>query len=178
MSLTQNAAGAPLFVEYKPGTRRRIAAAVDALVALLDEIDGDADFEEDDPLEDDAPLEDVGDDEPSLGAPAPPFCRISGVGRRASRMIAKTTASCLRMAATPSRRSARRWRRINALVGRSAVRIMNMIPAKSPAAPTWTACRSSAGSAWNMRNNRARQRRHAQGIKTSNRRIGYDRRDE
>lgn len=69
MSLTQNPAGAPLFVEYKTGTRRRIAAAVDALVALLDEIDSDADFEEDDTLEDDAPLEDGGDAEPSLGAP-------------------------------------------------------------------------------------------------------------
>ncbi|MGD9543556.1 MAG: hypothetical protein AB7F41_10630 [Methylocystis sp.] len=48
--------------------RRRIAAAVDALVALLDQIDGDSDFEEDEPLEDDAPAEDVGDAEPSLGA--------------------------------------------------------------------------------------------------------------
>lgn len=68
MSLTQDPAGAPLFVEFKPGTRRRIAAAVDALVALLDEIDGDQEFEEDETLEDDAPSEDVGDDEPSLGA--------------------------------------------------------------------------------------------------------------
>lgn len=52
---------APLFVEYHPGMRRRIAAAVDALIALLDQIDGDADLEEDDPLEDDAPCERVGD---------------------------------------------------------------------------------------------------------------------
>lgn len=55
------AAGAPLFVEYRPGMRRRIAAAVDALIELLDQIDGDADLEEDDPLEDDAPCERVGD---------------------------------------------------------------------------------------------------------------------
>ncbi|AZG76285.1 hypothetical protein [Methylocystis rosea] len=60
---------APLFVEYRPDMRRRIAAAVDALVALLDQIDGDGDFEDADPPEDDAPAEDVGDNEPSLGAP-------------------------------------------------------------------------------------------------------------
>jgi hypothetical protein len=54
-------ARAPLFVEYKPGMRRRIAAAVDALIALLDQIDGDTDLEDDDPLEDDAPCERVGD---------------------------------------------------------------------------------------------------------------------
>ncbi|PWB89880.1 hypothetical protein C5688_13655 [Methylocystis sp. MitZ-2018] len=64
----QIADAAPLFVEYRPGMRRRIAAAVDALVALLDQIDGDSDVEEDEPLEDDAPAEDVGDAEPSLGA--------------------------------------------------------------------------------------------------------------
>jgi hypothetical protein len=68
MSLAQNPDGAPLFVEYRPGTRRRIAAAVDALIALLDQIDGDTDLEEDDPPEDDAPQEDVGDEEPSLGS--------------------------------------------------------------------------------------------------------------
>lgn len=62
-----NAASAPLFVEVRPGMRKRIAAAVDALVALLDHIDGDADLEEDNPPEDDAPAEDVGDEEPSLG---------------------------------------------------------------------------------------------------------------
>ncbi len=73
MSIASNNAGAPLFVKYRPGTRRRIAAAVDALVALLDEIDGDADFEEDDLREDDAPREDGGDDEPSLGAPGAAF---------------------------------------------------------------------------------------------------------
>jgi len=65
MSIVNTPAGAPLFVEYKAGTRRRIAAAVDALVALLDEIDGDPDCEEDEPLEDDDPPEDGGDDEES-----------------------------------------------------------------------------------------------------------------
>lgn len=66
--ILENADAAPLFVEYRPGMRRRIAAAVDALVALLDQIDGDSDFEADEPLEDDDPAEDAGDGEPSLGA--------------------------------------------------------------------------------------------------------------
>lgn len=58
----------PRFVEFHPGMRKRVAAAVDSLIALLDQIDGDdADQEEDDPTEDDAPTEEVGDDEPSLG---------------------------------------------------------------------------------------------------------------
>jgi hypothetical protein len=63
-----NADVSPLFLEFRPGIRKRIAAAVDALVALLDQIDGDADLEEDNPPEDDAPAEDVGDNEPSLGS--------------------------------------------------------------------------------------------------------------
>jgi hypothetical protein len=49
--------------------RKALADAVEAFVALLDQIDADADLEEDNPPEDDAPCEDVGDDEPSLGAP-------------------------------------------------------------------------------------------------------------
>ncbi|PWB90677.1 hypothetical protein C5688_09130 [Methylocystis sp. MitZ-2018] len=61
MTVVQDRPATPLFVEYKPGMRRRIAAAVDALIALLDQIDGDADLEEEDPLEDDAPCERVGD---------------------------------------------------------------------------------------------------------------------
>lgn len=68
-SLNDSTDPTPLFVEYRPGMRRRIAAAVDALVALLDQIDGDAEFEEDDPLEASDPAEDDGDAEPSLGAP-------------------------------------------------------------------------------------------------------------
>jgi hypothetical protein len=64
-----NADAIPRPLEFRPGMRRRVAAAVDALVALLDQIDDDADLEEDNPPEDDAPCEDVGDDEPSLGAP-------------------------------------------------------------------------------------------------------------
>jgi hypothetical protein len=71
MSTTNdNAEVSPLFLEFRPGMRKRIAAAVDALVALLDQIDGDADLEEDNPPEDDAPTEDVGDNEPSLGSVA------------------------------------------------------------------------------------------------------------
>ncbi len=73
MSQSNDSAGAPLFVEYRPGMRRRIAAAVEALLDLMDQIDGDADFEDDDPLEDDAPAEDIGDNEPSLGAPGAAF---------------------------------------------------------------------------------------------------------
>ena len=64
-----NAASAPLFIELRPGTRKALADAVEAFVALLDQIDADADLEEDNPPEDDAPCEDVGDNEPSLGAP-------------------------------------------------------------------------------------------------------------
>ncbi len=64
-----NADVAPLFGEFRPGMRKRVSAAVDALLALLlDQIDGDPDFEQDNPLEDDAPCEDVGDNEPSLGS--------------------------------------------------------------------------------------------------------------
>jgi hypothetical protein len=63
-----NAASAPLFIELRPGMRKALADAVEAFVALLDQIDADADLEEDDGPEDDAPCEDVGDDEPSLGA--------------------------------------------------------------------------------------------------------------
>jgi hypothetical protein len=55
--------GAPLFVEFRPSMRRLIEDAVESLLLLLDEIDGDADIEEDDSPED------VGDAEPSLGAP-------------------------------------------------------------------------------------------------------------
>ncbi len=64
-----NAASAPLFIEFRPGMRKALADAVEAFVALLDQIDADADLEEDNPPEDDAPCEDVGDNEPSLGAP-------------------------------------------------------------------------------------------------------------
>jgi len=60
MKIAHDRESAPLFVEYRPGMRRRIAAAVDALIALLDQIDGDADLEEVDPLEDDAPCQLVG----------------------------------------------------------------------------------------------------------------------
>jgi hypothetical protein len=63
-----NASGAPLFIELRPGMRKALADAVEAFVALLDQIDADSDLEEDNPPEDDAPCEDVGDDEPSLGS--------------------------------------------------------------------------------------------------------------
>ena len=62
------AASAPLFIELRPGLREALAAAVDAFVTLLDQIDSDADLEDADAPEDDAPCEDVGDDEPSLGS--------------------------------------------------------------------------------------------------------------
>lgn len=62
------AAHAPrLFIEFRPAMRGLIEDAVESLLLLLDEIDGDADFEEDDPLEEDDPAEDIGDAEPSLG---------------------------------------------------------------------------------------------------------------
>lgn len=53
-----------IFVEFRPGMRRLIADAIESLLLLLDEIDGDPDLEEDDPAED------GGDVEPSLGATA------------------------------------------------------------------------------------------------------------
>lgn len=43
-------------------TRKKLEIALDSLVAILDAIDGDPDFEESDPAEP------VGDDEPSLGS--------------------------------------------------------------------------------------------------------------
>lgn len=61
--------GAPLFVEFRPSMRSLIEDAVESLLLLLDEIDGDVDLEEEDPLEVDDPAEDGGDSEPSLGAP-------------------------------------------------------------------------------------------------------------
>jgi hypothetical protein len=64
-----NVAAAPLFIERRPGMREALADAVEAFLNLLDQIDADADLEDADAPEDDAPCEDVGDDEPSLGAP-------------------------------------------------------------------------------------------------------------
>lgn len=63
------ATGAPLFVEFRPSMRSLIEDAVEGLLLLLDEIDGDADIEMDDPPEEDDPAEDGGDaGESSLGA--------------------------------------------------------------------------------------------------------------
>jgi hypothetical protein len=69
MNVDNDNAAAPLFIELRPGMRKALADAVEAFVALLDQIDADANLEDADPPEDDAPCEDVGDDEPSLGAP-------------------------------------------------------------------------------------------------------------
>jgi hypothetical protein len=52
-----------MFLPMTRSMRLRIEATIEQLVALLDEIDGDADFE---PHVDD---ENGGDDEPSLGSP-------------------------------------------------------------------------------------------------------------
>ena len=49
-------------VRFTPSMRRLIADAIEAMIILLDEIDGDADLEDDDPAEEN------GDAEPSLGA--------------------------------------------------------------------------------------------------------------
>lgn len=64
-----NADSAPLFIEIRPGMRKALADAVEAFLNLLDQIDADVDLEDADPPEDDTPCEDVGDNEPSLGAP-------------------------------------------------------------------------------------------------------------
>jgi len=65
-----NADVTPLFVEIRPGLRKRIAAAIEALIDVLDQIDGehDDDLEDSEPLEEDDPAEDSGDAEPSLGS--------------------------------------------------------------------------------------------------------------
>jgi hypothetical protein len=55
---------APQVVVFTPAMRRLIADAIESLILLLDEIDGDAEVEDDDPAEEGADLE------PSLGAPA------------------------------------------------------------------------------------------------------------
>ena len=84
MSTVNDNAAAPLFIELRPGMRKALADAVEAFVALLDQIDADADLEEDNPPEDDAPCEDVGDDEPSLGAPGSvQLSRLKRYGRTA-----------------------------------------------------------------------------------------------
>jgi hypothetical protein len=70
MSITHDrAGGAPLFVEFRPSTRSLIEDAIESLLLLLDEIDGDVDIEMDEPPEEDDPAEDGGESEPSLGAP-------------------------------------------------------------------------------------------------------------
>ena len=55
-------ADAPQVVLFTPGMRRLIADAIESLILLLDEIDGDVE------LEADGSDEDGGDMEPSLGA--------------------------------------------------------------------------------------------------------------
>ena len=54
----------PQVITFTPAMRTLVADAIESLILLLDEIDGDAGFEEDDPPED------CGDSEPSLGATA------------------------------------------------------------------------------------------------------------
>jgi hypothetical protein len=45
------------FIEFRPGMRRLIEDAIESLILLLDEIDGDGDFEENPDREDDDPPE-------------------------------------------------------------------------------------------------------------------------
>lgn len=59
------------FVEYEPGMRGKIAAAIDGLLAVLDQIDGDENLEDDELAEPDA------DEEPSLGATEAHFLDLS-----------------------------------------------------------------------------------------------------
>ncbi|MDI9846544.1 hypothetical protein QM467_00570 [Rhodoblastus sp. 17X3] len=46
------------FIEFRPGMRRLIEDAIESLILLLDEIDGDDDFEEEPDREDDLDEED------------------------------------------------------------------------------------------------------------------------
>jgi hypothetical protein len=57
------------FIEFRPGMRRLIEDAIESLILLLDEIDGDDDLEDDD-IEQDDPLEpDCCDHPADLGPP-------------------------------------------------------------------------------------------------------------
>jgi hypothetical protein len=47
-----------VFVEFRPNMRRLIADAIESLILLLDEIDGDANLEEEPDLEDGHDAED------------------------------------------------------------------------------------------------------------------------
>src|SRR5208337_4419476 len=67
LKLTADAETA-VFIEFRPNMRRLIADAIESLILLLDEIDGDADFEADEPAEEDDEPEDDGLAEPSLGS--------------------------------------------------------------------------------------------------------------
>lgn len=60
------------FIEFRPGMRRLIEDAIESLILLLDEIDGD------DGIEDDCDDEEGGDKEPSLGAPERHSTLIAG----------------------------------------------------------------------------------------------------
>jgi hypothetical protein len=57
------------FIEFRPGMRRLIEDAIESLILLLDEIDGDADSEENPDREDDDPPEDDLCGLPDYGAP-------------------------------------------------------------------------------------------------------------
>lgn len=52
------------FVQFTPETRSQIERAIESLIALLDQCDGDAD------IEDDGLFEETGDDEPWMAAGA------------------------------------------------------------------------------------------------------------
>jgi hypothetical protein len=53
-----------LFIEFRPGMRSLIEDAIESLILLLDEIDGDADAEGEEDLKPDNDLEDGHDAEP------------------------------------------------------------------------------------------------------------------
>ncbi len=118
MSTANDNAAAPLFIELRPGMRKALADAVDAFLNLLDQIDADADLEDADAPEDDAPCEDVGDDEPSLGAPGassfPPQTLWALGAADDDREVEDEHDE---PAATTSRRSARRWPSISSTPG-------------------------------------------------------------
>jgi hypothetical protein len=61
--LADEGEAAPQILIFTPAMRRLVCDAIESLILLLDEIDGDAE------IEDDGSAEDVGDAEPSLGAP-------------------------------------------------------------------------------------------------------------
>ncbi len=67
MHLRAQDESASTFIEFRPGMRTLIESAIELMILLLDEIDGDSDFEGEQGYEDDGNEEDDGSEEDSEG---------------------------------------------------------------------------------------------------------------